>query len=571
MNFWRRQRLRIALFFGTAVLMSTLVAPASIRPLPRAQTSQNPNPPAQTNTTGEEGFKIAGTVVNAVTGAALARVEVTLADTRNRTRRIAMITDETGRFEFVAVPPGKYSLEGAKRGYLTAAYQQHEQYSTAIVTGPQFETDKLVLRLMPMAMIFGHVLDESGEPVRHARVQLFMEDHSAGMSRVTGAGNSTSDDRGYFDINVLRPGTYFLSVTATPWYALHPVPAVSGDVAASRIPPELDVAYPTTYYGGATESDSAAPIELKGGEQRELDIRLTPVPALHFTFQIPTGKGNQDGQFQMPMLQKRVFDSTEFVPPQVFQPSPGMVEMSGLAPGRYELRSVGTDGAVQLSEIDLEHSGQDLNQSESTALGKLKLTLKMAGNLPLPKQYAVRLHDAKQKVVAYQPGDPAGQVTFEGVRPGKYTIVVASPEARFAVTRTISPSGEAISGQDVNIASGAAMELTAELAVGEVRVEGIAEKNGQAVSGVMVALVPKNPDAHLALFRRDQSDLDGTFSLPGVIPGTYTVVAVEDAWGFEWMKPGVLARYVQHGQTVTVADGITGVLRLPQPLEVQAK
>ncbi|MGC2764484.1 MAG: ester cyclase [Candidatus Acidiferrum sp.] len=45
---------------------------------------------------------------------------------------------------------------------------------------------------------------------------------------------------------------------------------------------------------------------------------------------------------------------------------------------------------------------------------------------------------------------------------------------------------------------------------------------------------------------------DGTFLLRGVIPGMYTVVAVEDAWGFDWLKAGVLARDVQKGQNVIV-------------------
>jgi len=53
------------------------------------------------------------------------------------------------------------------------------------------------------------------------------------------------------------------------------------------------------------------------------------------------------------------------------------------------------------------------------------------------------------------------------------------------------------------------------------------------------------------MFRRDQSDLDGSFALPDVVPGSYTVVAVEDAWGFDWSKPTLLARYAEHGQALT--------------------
>jgi hypothetical protein len=95
------------------------------------------------------------------------------------------------------------------------------------------------------------------------------------------------------------------------------------------------------------------------------------------------------------------------------------------------------------------------------------------------------------------------------------------------------------------------------------------KKKEKKVGGVMVALVPNDPVAHLDLFRRDQSDFDGTFVLQGVIPGAYTIVAVEDAWGLDWMQPSVLARYVQHGQNISIGEFMNGTLQLPDPIEVQ--
>jgi hypothetical protein len=41
--------------------------------------------------------------------------------------------------------------------------------------------------------------------------------------------------------------------------------------------------------------------------------------------------------------------------------------------------------------------------------------------------------------------------------------------------------------------------------------------------------------------------LMGRFLLQGVVPGRYTIVAVEDAWGFAWLKAGVLARMYSTG------------------------
>jgi hypothetical protein len=48
-------------------------------------------------------------------------------------------------------------------------------------------------------------------------------------------------------------------------------------------------------------------------------------------------------------------------------------------------------------------------------------------------------------------------------------------------------------------------------------------------------------------------------------------VAVEDAWGFDWMNAGALSRYVQHGQTVTIGEGMKATMHLREPVEVQAR
>ena len=128
-----------------------------------------------------------------------------------------MFTNENGGFEFGQVPPGKYSLEGATRGYLTAAYEQHEQFSTAIVTGAELDTTKLVLRLTPMASIEGRVIDEAGDAVRRAQVTLYRESHGSGITRTTPINNDLTDDLGTFEFAALAPGKYYVAVSAKPW------------------------------------------------------------------------------------------------------------------------------------------------------------------------------------------------------------------------------------------------------------------------------------------------------------------------------------------------------------------
>jgi hypothetical protein len=87
----------------------------------------------------------------------------------------------------------------------------------------------------------------------------------------------------------------------------------------------------------------------------------------------------------------------------------------------------------------------------------------------------------------------------------------------------------------------------------------------------MVVLVPKDPEANPELFRRDQSDQDGSFSLPNVIPGPYTILAIDDGWDLDWAKPAVIAHYAEHGQNVVITDDLGKSTQLTDPVEIQPK
>jgi len=86
-----------------------------------------------------------------------------------------------------------------------------------------------------------------------------------------------------------------------------------------------------------------------------------------------------------------------------------------------------------------------------------------------------------------------------------------------------------------------------------------------------VVLVPKDPDSHRDRFRRDQSDLDGTFSLQGVVPGLYTVLAIDNGWELDWSQPAVIAAYLKRGRLVEIASQSGRTVEIGEPIEVQAK
>jgi len=151
-------------------------------------------------------YRIAGVVVAKSDGNPLARARIVVQDVKNSEKFESMITAEDGKFEFTGVPAREYSLRGAKRGFISAAYDQHDAYSTAIVTGAGFDTENLVLKLSPDALISGAVLDEAGDPVRRASITLYVEDHPDGISQIHMWRGAQTDDLGVYEVTGLTPG-----------------------------------------------------------------------------------------------------------------------------------------------------------------------------------------------------------------------------------------------------------------------------------------------------------------------------------------------------------------------------
>jgi hypothetical protein len=513
------------------------------------------------------GYTIAGTVVSKADGRPLARARIMVQAVKNREQILSAITSEDGKFNFSGLPVGKYALGGAKRGFISADYDQHDQFSTAIVLGAGLDTESLVLRLAPAAIISGVVFDEVGEPVRQATVTAYHDDHSSGVSVIHEFGSAQTNDLGEYEITPLLPGTYFLAARAKPWYAIHVNSQSPAQGAAPVIDRSFDVAYPITYYPNVTDADGATPIPVRGGDRLQADIHLSPVPAVSVVFREPSGA------FVVPQLQQPVFDDTITAESNGgYSPSPGVFEISGIPAGKYNIRIAGqgNEQALQMNAVDLTSNDQEIDTSAGEALGKVKISVQIAGDPALPSRLAVGLRPKRSVNTAWQMVNAKGEAEVEQIAPGAYEVLIASAGKPYAISHITADGGE-LSGHNLNVKAGSSPAIAITLIGGSTTVEGIAKRAEKAVAGAMIVLVPKDPEINRALFRRDQSDLDGTFSLQSVIPGAYTVVAIENGWDLDWSQPGVIAAYMKHGIPVEVGAQSGRTTTLTEPVIVQSK
>lgn len=522
------------------------------------------------------GERIAGTVVSKVDGHPLAGAQVGIVNTKPPRQIESMITDDDGKFAFSGLPAGKFSLQGLKRGFIGAAYDQHDAFSTAIVTGAGIDTEHLVLKLAPNAVITGRVLDEAGEPVRRASVNIYVDDHASGIDQVRLFRTEQSDDLGIYEA-MAPPGTYLISVNATPWYAVHPPPAPAGyDRLGSTPDRSLDVAYPVTYYADVTDAESATPIPVRGGERVQVDLHLNPVPALNLIFHSPVPSNPSNGPvtgregFAFPQLELPGFAGTHPVQTGVVsETSPGVWTISGVPAGRYNIRLNGPEN-MQINGVEINKDGEEIDESGAQALSSIKISVHTSDGSPLPKQFVVGLRSTNRSFPNGQMVDEKGQVEVGGIAAGHYEVVVYAFNGRNYSVESMSAEGAEVSGHSFTLTAGSSPVLTVTVVAGSAEVNGIVKRAGKGVAGAMVVLVPKDPQGRRDLFRRDQSDLDGTFSLRNVVPGSYTVLAIDDGWEMEWSQPEVISAYLKRGRKIEVTMANRS-MDIPEAIEVQSK
>ena len=531
---------------------------------------QAPVPPASPPAPATpSAFRISGRVIDAITGQPLARASVALNPSNSLNNPNAPdsgrveVTDAEGVFGFAGVPPGKYVLSARRRGYIEQMYQQHESFTTAIIVGPGCESENLIFGLRAGASISGDLVDESDDPIRHADVMLYHQLFTGGKRRTLLVRRVNTNDEGHYHFSDLKPGTYFVAVLAQPWYAQHGVrhrvKQENQDVNAGGLQPlteqhhSLDVVYPMAFYSNASDLLGAAPIALRSGDLAIADFRMRPVPAMHVLVRTPAADSNQGTGV---MVTQTVADNdTIFLPAQVNQLAPGLMEVTGVPQGRFNLvlnTQHGNAMSHRLQSVQIQNDAE-VDVTRSTSSPVVSGVLRVDDGSPLPQSTRVRLRSSATGEFFDTAVSGTGEFSFKEnpLEPGNYEIMIIEPQGLFI--RSLSSATAKTSGRSFEIATAHDVSITINASKGNGRITGVAFKKDKPAAGAMIVLAPLDLKSNPALFRRDQSDSDGSFALNFVVPGRYTLLAIEDGWDLEWADPSVLRRYIAGGESVQIA------------------
>lgn len=525
--------------------------------------AQQPSTPALT--AAPKTFQISGTVVHAQTGEPLAQTRITIgpptAGSRNQFPDLqSVVTGEDGRFLFKNVSSGKYALVAERHGFPRQAFDEHEYFSSAIAVGPGKVSENLVFRLLPEGSISGRVSDEEGDPVENCQVMLFEKQVQNGEQGTFMQTQVPTDDQGVYHFGHLRSGNYFIVVSAQPWYSrFKPQPAPANpeenpNTQANNNNAEFDRAFPLTYYPAADDPSGASPIAIQPGSQLTADVTLRSVPAIHLRL---TNVSSDPSQNVQATLTQSIFGHSGYYVNAQNTRTGSDFEIIGFAPGHYDINlqtytrdnnRMTASGSRRQTAALLRDGEIDASKGEESA--QVSGIVEFEGSANPPANAWIQLHNRGSVQGHSNRILPDGKFEPLTILPGRYEVFVSNSAGFFV--KSIAADGAKVFSHTIEVKDSGSVQLAVVLSKGVGAIDGIVLRDEKPIAGAMVVLVPQDPKDNLSLFRRDQSDSDGTFSLRGVLPGKYTLLAIENGWDLEWTNPTVLQRYMAKGETVLV-------------------
>ena len=136
-----------------------------------------------------------------------------------RPRAVSAVANGDGRFVFRDVPPGSYSLTSTLENHTAGAFGRRRPAgpSSTLVVAAGDRLTNVGIAMWRLAAISGVITDDRGEPVIGAYITAMRRNPKGGRFEIDfegGSGNA-SDDRGYYRISGLMPGSYVVTVRNT--------------------------------------------------------------------------------------------------------------------------------------------------------------------------------------------------------------------------------------------------------------------------------------------------------------------------------------------------------------------
>ena len=559
--------------------------------------------PAQTESVGGTA-QISGRVVAADTGAPVKRARI-MATPREFRGQFSAMTDERGSYEIAELPEGRYTVTASKAGFVTLSYGQRRPRQPSIPVQVQQGEDlrRVDFNLPRGSVITGRVLDEDGEPLISAAVQVFQYVYRQGQRELVPRGADRTDDRGQYRVFGLEPGEYFVSAQVRRGMAAlgrgglpgtPPLAAGRGlgrgglfgaeppGVGSIEVEQVESVGYAPTYYPGVTSLIDAVVVAVGVGQEAagvdfSIQLVLTAnVSGIVFGLDGAPAEGTQvvlvldDGPsaVRRGMLGGRVRND-------------GMFRISNVPPGQYivrarsQARRGGRGRSPAFASERITVAGQEVTDlvlvlspgatisgslsfdttsvAEPTDLTRIRVTTSSLGPDPFGGNANARVREDGSFELTNVPGGP--RLLRAGGVPPEWTL------------RAVYLNGDDVIDTPLDFGGVRNVEdVTLVLTDRVSELSGLVlDGDGDIRTDLTVIAFPVDSSLWLPLARQvraSRPDQNARYQIRGLPPGDYWLVAVDVVQNSEWYDPRFLQRVRSGAARVTIREGDVTSLNL---------
>lgn len=513
-------------------------------------------------------YPVQGMVLDRVSGQPIARALVDAnAD--------AVLTDNDGHFE-LNLPGGTREINIRRPGYGS----RFGGIAQAVTVGANMPD--LTFYLIPNSLITGHVTLSTGDEADGIRIMAYRKRIVNGRERWTLQGVVNTNSEGAFRLaNLEAPASYLL----------YSMPAHDG--VGPIAPGATSYGYPSSYYPGVADFSAASVLTLSPGQQAQADFSLTRQPFYPVTIAVANHSEGRGIPIQIYDSSGRVLEfGTRWNPEQ------GTAQVN-LPSGRYyaEARFGGEEQAY--GRVDFTVAGGPVSGLSMAMLPlhpvPVEIRKEFTANSSTgpqgsitsgPVDFNAGLNLMLASADAFEMGGRGGGLRhvpgstdsslfeIENVAPGRYWVetnlfegyvssitsggvdlmreplVIGPGNATAPIEVTLRNDAGSISGQ-LNQSTSVETASVGTAPVGTASALGV-------VSRAHIYAIPLFPTA--SSVPQTVAQTTGQFSISNLAPGSYHVIALEDAEEIDPTDTQEIAKYTGKGQTITVeANGTANV------------
>jgi hypothetical protein len=412
------------------------------------------------------------------------------------------------------------------------------------------ETDATV-EMLPLGVLAGRIVDQYGDPVRHAIVRTEDKMNLPGRDQYYESYTSAlTDDRGEYRVADVEPGMHYLAVE----YSSAHEELVSGTHSLYRWPETGGL----VLYPDATAIEQAQQIEVKAGQTIRLnDIRLKIQRAVTISGRIkPAPSGNGPSLSLQRTLQLGLATSPMT---QGGGSEPDGTFKMEILPGTYVLTASDPKTGKVSKPLTLDVREKSITNIEL----ELSSGYEIRGRITVD---GTERADFSKLLLNF--GGPQVKVDTNGMFQTNMTggkgiyRLQGLPEGWYV--KDVLLAGQRITARQFEIEPGTS-DLAFVLSPRGGRVEVTLEAAAGGLQPVMVTLLPESgaiPDAESAL--HSEPNASGKFILPAVPPGSYRVFALDASNWVLAMRPDILLEKHRAGAPlINVSEGERKALVVP--------